>query len=132
MYPDVRGSPTGWSTQTGLTPVFGSCSRVAFSTGVQAFSEAHSGRGTIRTMTAGHRESNAASEHSATHSCTHIDWFVYSLQPGSRSRHRSTHCCCFPDMRGGRDYSTNDVNNVAELDGVEYCCIAQKQRLVRT
>jgi hypothetical protein len=51
MYPDVWGSPTGWSTQTGLTPVFGSRSQVAFSTGVQAFSKAHGGRGTIRTVT---------------------------------------------------------------------------------
>jgi hypothetical protein len=51
MYPSAWGSPTGWSTQTGLTPVFGSCSQVASSTGVQAFSEAHGGRGTIRTVT---------------------------------------------------------------------------------
>jgi hypothetical protein len=52
MYLDVQGSPTGWSTPTGLTPVFMSCSRVASSTGVQAFSEAHGGCGTIRTVTA--------------------------------------------------------------------------------
>jgi hypothetical protein len=51
MYPDARGSPTGWSTQTGLTLVFGSCSWLDSSTGVQAFSEAHGGRGTIRTLT---------------------------------------------------------------------------------
>jgi hypothetical protein len=36
----------------GLTPVCGSRSRVAFSTGVQAFSKAHGGHGTIRTVTA--------------------------------------------------------------------------------
>jgi hypothetical protein len=35
----------------GLAPVFGSRSRVVSSTGVQAFSEAHGGRGTIRTVT---------------------------------------------------------------------------------
>jgi hypothetical protein len=51
MYPDARGSPTGWSTQTGLTPMLGSRSRIASSTGVQAFSKAHGGRGTIRTVT---------------------------------------------------------------------------------
>jgi hypothetical protein len=35
----------------GLAPVFGSRSRVVSSTGVQAFSEAHGGRGTLRTVT---------------------------------------------------------------------------------
>jgi hypothetical protein len=51
MYPDAWGSPTGWSTQTRLIPVFGSCSWLDSSTGVQAFSKAHGGRGTIRTVT---------------------------------------------------------------------------------
>jgi hypothetical protein len=40
----------------GLAPVFGSRSRVASSTGVQAFSEAHGGRGTIRTVTQSEQE----------------------------------------------------------------------------
>jgi hypothetical protein len=53
MYPDARGSPTGWSTQTGLTLVFGSRSQLGSPSGVQAFSEAHGGRGTIRTVTDG-------------------------------------------------------------------------------
>jgi hypothetical protein len=38
----------------GLAPVFGSRIRVVSSTGVQAFSEAHGGRGTIRTVTGPH------------------------------------------------------------------------------
>jgi hypothetical protein len=55
MYPDAQELPTGWSTQTGLTLMFGSRSRLDSSTGVQAFSKAHGGRGTIRTMTTAHR-----------------------------------------------------------------------------
>jgi hypothetical protein len=60
----------------GLAPVFGSRSRVVSSTGVQAFSEAHGGCGTIRTVTqllsaSGHLLDNL-------HSCT----------PAQHARHR--------------------------------------------
>jgi hypothetical protein len=63
MYLSVQGSPTGWSTQTGLTPVFRSCSQVASSMGVQASSKAHGGRGTIRTVTAPIRRTSSIFQH---------------------------------------------------------------------